>query len=88
VDCGHISVTYREGTTHTILSGILPKDAAETVTSPEGDSRMRHVDFACKARNVDGARIELSAVPEAWDDQLCARQPHVTTRESGVVISR
>jgi len=88
VDCAHISVTYRDGTTHTVFSGILPKDSTETVTFPEGDSRMRHVDFACKAQKVDGARIALSAVSEGWDDHQWAREPHVTTYESGVVISR
>ena len=69
VDCAHISVTYRDGTTHTVFSGILPKDSTETVTFPEGDSRMRHVDFACKAQSVDGARIALSAVSEGWDSR-------------------
>ena len=88
VDCAHISVTYRDGTTHTVFTGILPKGSIETVTFPEGDSRMRHVDFACKARSLDGARIELSAISEGWDSRQWAREPHVTTYESGVVISR
>ena len=88
VDCAHISVTYRDGTTHTVFSGVLPKDSIETVTFPEGDSRMRHVDFACKAQSVDGARIRLSALSEGWDARQWAREPHVTTYESGVVISR
>ena len=88
VDCAHISVTYRDGTTHTVFSGILPKNSTETVTFPEGDSRMRHVDFACKAQSVDGARIALSAVSEGWDRGQWAREPHVTAYEDGVVISR
>jgi len=88
VDCEHISVTYRDGTTHTVFSGIMPKDSIETVTFPEGDSRMRHVDFACKAQNVDGARIALSSISEGFDREQWAREPHVTTYESGVVISR
>ena len=88
IDCAHISVTYRDGTTHTVFSGILPKDSIETVTFPEGDSRMRHVDFACKAQSVDGARVALSAISEGWDTRWWAREPHVTTYESGVVISR
>jgi len=62
MDCAHISVTYRDGTTHEVFSGVLPRDSIETVTFPEGDSRMRHVDFACKAQTIDGARIALSAV--------------------------
>ena len=86
VDCAHISVTYRDGTTHTVFSGIMPKDSIETVTFPEGDSRMRHVDFACKAQTVDGARIALSSISEGFDPDQWARQPHVTTYESGVVI--
>ena len=88
VDCTHISVTYRDGTTHTVFSGVLPKGSIETVTFPEGDSRMRHVDFACKARDIDGAKIILSAVSEGFDRNQWAREPHVTTYESGVVISR
>jgi hypothetical protein len=88
MDCAHISVTYRDGTTHEVFSGILRKDSIETITFPEGDSRMRHVDFACKAQNVDGARIRLSSISEGFDDDLWAREPHVTTYENGVVISR
>ena len=88
VDCAHISVTYRDGTTHKVFEGVMPKDSIETVTFPEGDSRMRHVDFACKARTVDGARIELSAVSDGFDRDQWAREPHVTTYVSGVVISR
>jgi len=88
MDCAHISVTYRDGTTHKVFSGILPKDSIETITFPEGDSRMRHVDFACKAQSVDGARVALSAISEGWDTRWWAREPHVTTYESGVVITR
>jgi hypothetical protein len=88
IDCAHISVTYRDGTTHTVFSGVMAKDSTETITFPEGDSRMRHVDFACKARNVDGARIALSAVSAGWDPKWWSREPHVTTYEDGVVVSR
>jgi hypothetical protein len=88
VDCAHISVTYRDGTTHTVFSGVMAKDSIETVTFPEGDSRMRHVDFACKAATVDGARIRLSALSEGFDRNQWAREPHVTTYEDSVVISR
>jgi len=88
LDCAHISVTYRDGTTHEVFSGILPKDSIETITFPEGDSRMRHVDFACKAQSVDGARIALSSISEGWDPKWWSREPHVTTYESGTVISR
>jgi hypothetical protein len=88
IDCDHISVTYRDGSTHTVFSGPMVKNSIETVTFPEGDSRMRHVDFACKAQSVDGARIALSAVSEGWDDRMWARQPHVTTFETGEVIRR
>jgi len=88
LDCAHISVTYRDGTTHEVFSGILPKDSIETITFPEGDSRMRHVDFACKAQSVDGARIALSSISEGWDPKWWSREPHVTTYESGTIISR
>lgn len=88
VDCAHISVTYRDGTTHRVFSGVMPRGSIETVTFPEGDSRMRHVDFACRAETVDGARIRLSALSEGFDSDQWAREPHVTTYEDSVVISR
>ena len=88
VNCAHISVTYRDGTTHRVFSGVMLKNSIETITFPEGDSRMRHVDFACKAQSVDGARISLSAVSEGFDRDQWAREPHVTTYEDSVVISR
>ncbi len=88
VDCDHISVTYHDGTTHEVFSGTMVKDSVETITFPEGDSRMRHVDFACKAQSVDGARIAISSVSEGWDRNEWERDPHVTTYESGEVVSR
>jgi hypothetical protein len=88
MNCDHISVTYRDGTTHEVFSGVLPKDAIETITFPEGDSRMRRVDFACKAQSVDGARIVLSSISEGFDRDQWAREPHVTTYEYGVVNPR
>ena len=64
IDCEHISVTYRDGTTHEVFSGVMPAGSIETITFPEGDSRMKHVDFACKAQSVDGARISLSSLSQ------------------------
>lgn len=87
MDCAHISVTYRDGTTHKVFEGVLPKGSIETVTFPEGDSRMRNVDFACKARTVDGARMELSAISEGFDRNQWAREPRVTTYEDSTVIT-
>jgi hypothetical protein len=89
VDCDHIDVTYRDGTTHTVFSGVMTKDSVETITFPEGDSRIRHVDFACKAQSVDGARIALSSVSEGdrLSDEDWARRPHVSVYESGQRIS-
>ena len=45
-------------------------------------------DIAAAALAVDGARIILSAVSEGFDRKQWAREPHVTTVEGGVVISR
>ncbi len=76
VDCDHIDVTYHDGTTHEVFSGVLLQNSMETVTFPEGDSRIAHVDFSCKAQSRDGARIALSALsegdsvtagPELWE---------------------
>ena len=82
VDCEHIIVTYHDGTSHDVFSGILPKDSTETITFPEGDSRIRNVDFACKAENRDGARITISAISEgdwAARDSDSDRMAHVRT---------
>ena len=69
VDCDHITINYRDGTSHDVFSGVLLKDQRETITFPESDSRLRSVDFACKARSMDGARITLSAVSEGDRDR-------------------
>jgi len=86
IDCDHVAVTYHDGTTHEVFSGIMVKDSIETITFPEGDSRIRHVDFACKAQSVDGARIALSSVSEGWDRDNWAREPHVTTYEADAPV--
>ena len=82
IDCDHVAVTYFDGTTHEVFSGTINKDAIETITFPEGDSRIRHVNFACKAQAVDGARIALSSVSAGWDADRWAAQPHVTVYEA------
>jgi hypothetical protein len=64
VDCDHITINYRDGTSHDVFSGTLLKDQRETITFPGTDSRLRSVDFACKAQHLDGARISLSAVSD------------------------
>jgi len=87
IDCEHISVTYRDGTTHEVFSGVMPAGSIETITFPEGDSRMKHVDFACKAQSVDGARISLSSLSQGWNDDNWERTPHVTAYESGTIVS-
>jgi hypothetical protein len=84
VDCEHIIVTYHDGTSHDVFSGIMPKNSTETVTFPEGDSRIRNVDFACKAESRDGARITISAISEgdwAQRDSDSDRTAHVRTNE-------
>jgi hypothetical protein len=86
IDCDHIAVTYYDGTTHNVFSGTMVKDSIETITFPEGDSRIRHVDFACKAASVDGARIALSSVSEGWDPDHWAPEPRVTTHEADAPI--
>lgn len=91
VDCDHITINYRDGTSHDVFSGVLLKDQREIITFPESDSRLRSVDFACRARNMDGARISLSAVtdgePYLYPDReradlLVERDAHLRTVES------
>jgi hypothetical protein len=95
IDCDHITINYRDGTSHDVFSGILLKDQRETITFPESDSRLRSVDFACKAQHFDGARITLSSVsdgersadrdgvyPDRNADLAVERPAHVRTFES------
>jgi hypothetical protein len=80
VDCEHIVVTYRDGTVHNVFSGVLRKDSMETITFPEGDSRIRDVNFACKSASLDGARILLSAVSQnPWGPDDVTLPAHVQT---------
>lgn len=64
VDCEHVIVNYRDGVSHNVFSGLIPREGAETITFVEGDRRIRDIDFACKAENRDGARIAISAVSQ------------------------
>lgn len=89
VDCDHITINYRDGTSHDVFSGVLLKEQRQTITFPGSDSRLRSVDFACKARSLDGARITLSAVtegpslyPDRDADLRMDREAHVRTFES------
>ncbi len=83
IDCEHIIVTYADGTSHDVFSGVMQKGGIETITFPEGDSHIRAVDFACKAQSVDGARIALSADSEgnsvAAHDEDWERNAHTLT---------
>lgn len=88
VDCDHITINYRDGTSHDVFSGVLLRDQRQTITFPDSDSRLRSVDFACKARSLDGARITFSAVtegglyPDRDADLHMDRQAHLRTFES------
>lgn len=99
VDCDHITINYRDGTSHDVLSGVLLRDQRETITFPGTDSRLRSVDFACKAEHFDGARISLSAVSdgeraggryaEPYDEDGAGDRPaHVRTFESADLDGR
>jgi hypothetical protein len=83
VDCDHITVNYRDGTSHDVFSGVLLAQQRETISFPgDQDRRLASVDFSCRAENVDGARIALAATTDGgrFPDEL-DRQPHVRTYE-------
>ena len=61
VDCDHITINYRDGTSHDVFSGVLLKDQRQTITFPESDSRLRSVDFACKAHSSTISRLNRIA---------------------------
>lgn len=96
VDCDHITVTYRDGTSHDVFSGTLLRDQRETISFPDTDSRLRSVDFACRARNLDGARISLSAIsggepylyPDRDADLYVERPAHLRTFETAAADER
>lgn len=85
VDCDHITVNYRDGTSHDVFSGRLLKEQRETISFPgDQDRRLASVEFSCRAENVDGARIALSAVTDGdrFADDDFDRPAHVRTYES------
>ena len=64
VDCDHITINYRDGTSHDVFAGRLLQGQRETITFPDLNSRIASVDFACRAENRDGARIAISAITD------------------------
>jgi hypothetical protein len=65
VDCNHITINYLDGTSHNVFTGRLLKNQRETISFPgDQDRRLASVDFSCRAENLDGARIALSAVTD------------------------
>lgn len=86
VDCDHITVNYHDGTSHDVFSGRLLRDQRETISFPgDQDRRLASVEFSCRAENLDGARIALSAVTDGarFADNDFDRPAHLRTYESG-----
>jgi hypothetical protein len=86
VDCDHITVNYLDGTSHDVFSGVLLKDQRETISFPgDQDRRLASVEFSCRAENMDGARIALTAVTDGsrFADDDFDRPAHTRTYEGG-----
>ena len=92
VDCDHITVNYLDGTSHDVFSGRLLREQRETISFPAdqaADRRLASVTFSCRAENVDGARIALSAISDGErfsDDDFGRdfdRPAHLRTYEGG-----
>ena len=81
IDCEHVTINYRDGTSHDVFSGCVAAGAHTTISlPPPNDGRVADVTFACKAQHLDGARIVLSAVTDAWPQGWDSERPaHVTT---------
>jgi len=78
IDCAHITINYRDGTSHDVFSGYVAAGAHTTISlPPPNDGAVHDVTFACKAQKLDGARIALLAVtdswPRGWDTERPAR---------------
>jgi hypothetical protein len=81
IDCEHITINYRDGTSHDVFSGYVAAGAHTTISlPPPNDGRVANVTFACKAQNTDGARIALLAVTDSWPRGWDTERPvHVVT---------
>lgn len=64
VDCAHINVVYKDGAVRKVFEGQIEKDAIKTIAIIGTDADVAALEFKCKARSVDGARIALSSVSE------------------------
>ena len=82
VTCDHVTINYIDGTSHQVFSGYIAAGQRTTISlPPPNDGRIRDVDFACKAEHIDGTRITLSAVTDAWPHGWDGDRPaHVTTQ--------
>ena len=81
IDCNHITINYMDGTVHDVFSGTVVAGSRTTISlPPPNDGRVRDVTFACKAQNIDGARIALAAETGGWPRDWDSDRPvHVTT---------
>lgn len=86
VDCDHITVNYPDGMSSDVFSGTLLKGQRETISFPgDRDPRLASVTFSCRAENIDGARIALSAVTDGsrFADDDFDRPATLRTYEGG-----
>ena len=83
VDCDHITVNYLDGTSHDVFSGVLLRDQRETISFPnDQDNRLASVEFSCRAENMDGARVALSAVTDGGRFAEDDHPAHLRTYEA------
>jgi len=61
VDCDHITVHYRDGTSQDVFSGMLYSGERQSIAFPGGTRPISDVRLACRAENDFGARLSLSA---------------------------
>lgn len=64
VDCAHINVVYKDGIVRKVFEGTMEKDSIKTIAILGSDANVAALEFACKARQVDGARIALSSLQD------------------------
>ena len=61
VDCDHITVHYRDGTSQDVFSGLLYSGERQSIAFPGGTRQISDVRLACRADSDFGARLSLSA---------------------------
>jgi hypothetical protein len=60
-DCDKVGVTYENGDTQEVFSGVILDGQDQTITFPDQSRRVQAVSLNCRAEHEDGARLAVAA---------------------------